>query len=309
MNSPHKTLVICGPTASGKSGLALSLARELNGVIINADSLQIYQGLPLLTAQPSAQDLEAAPHKLYATLSPDDTCNAQRWRELALLEMTAAVAQGKMPIIAGGTGLYIRALVSGFSPIPEIELNAREQASTLLERIGHAAFHQKLTEIDRTSAEKIPAGNTQRMIRAYEVYLGTGKPLSHWHEQKPVPIPGWSFFIVTLLPRRETLYQNCNLRLDQMITAGALEEVRSFETEYPHHVNSKLALGYSDLSNYLNGTTKTLTTATDAAKQHTRNYAKRQVTWFKHQIQSDLVLEQPDTKAVIAACQSFRSCV
>jgi tRNA dimethylallyltransferase len=304
----NKAIIIAGPTASGKSGFGLAVAKELDGVIINADSLQIYNGLPTLTAQPSQQERAEIPHRLYGTLAPDDACNAQRWQKLAVQEMGNAAQEKKTPIILGGTGLYIKALVSGFSAIPETDPDIRGHLTQMLASIGNVAFHQKLLAIDPVSAEKIPVGNTQRLIRAMEVFESTGKPLSYWHAQAPVPVQGWHFHAVTLLPQRDVLYSRCDQRFAQMIELGVLEEVKNFENKNPKPCALKSALGYKPLLDYLSGTL-TRQEAIKQSQQDTRNYAKRQITWFRHQIKSDITLEKTDAESIRTICQSFQSCV
>ncbi len=304
----NKAIIIAGPTASGKSGLGLEVAKQLGGVIINADSLQVYNGLPILTAQPLPQERERIPHRLYGALAPDDLCNAQRWQKLALQEMEMAAKEKKTPIILGGTGLYIKALVSGFSPIPETGPEIRIHLTQMIASVGNTAFHQKLAEVDPVSAEKIPVGNTQRLIRAMEVFESSGKPLSFWHAQAPVPVVGWHFHVVTLMSPRDVLYSRCDQRFGQMIELGVLEEVKKFENENPNPCALKSALGYKPLLDYLKGAL-TRQEAIKQSQQDTRNYAKRQVTWFRHQLKSDLVLEQVTADSVRTIYQSFQSCV
>ena len=288
-------LIIGGPTASGKSGLALAAATRLNGVVINADSLQVYRGLPILTAQPSDDDYQAAPHALYAALEPDDACNAARWRDLALSEINAAHAQGQLPIITGGTGFYIKTLLEGISPIPDIDPAIRDTLSQKQRELGNPAFHAAFRAVDPVMAEKLDPFNTQRVIRAWEVLIGTGKSLAEWQalprEQPPAHL---RMIVVTLLPDRERLYKNCNDRFEKMLAAGALDEVRGFT-----HITSPLthALGYPELSAYLSGALSR-EEAVEQARQSTRHYAKRQMTWFRHQIHTDLTLIAPDADAV-----------
>lgn len=294
-------LVIGGPTASGKSGLALSVAQKKNGVIINADSMQLYQGLPILTALPSAADMALIPHKLYACFNENHVCSAAAWRDLALEEIEKAHAEKKLPIIVGGTGFYIKTLIKGLSPIPDIPHGLRGEISALQKKLGNPAFHEELKKRDPAMAEKLHPFNTQRLIRAWEVLEATGKSLAVWQSIPPVPPPAHlEFIMVTLLPKRDQLHRNCNTRFDQMMAAGALNEVRSFKEKTLPGQNAPLlkALGYPELSAHLEGKLG-LEEAVSDAKTSTRHYAKRQVTWFKHQLESNLVLEKPDTVAVL----------
>ncbi|MCE9508094.1 MAG: tRNA (adenosine(37)-N6)-dimethylallyltransferase MiaA [Alphaproteobacteria bacterium] len=299
-------LIIGGPTASGKSGLALALASPLSGVVINGDSMQIYQGLPILTAQPPAEDCAKIPHKLYAALPPEDTCSAARWRERALDEINKAQAENKLPIIVGGTGFYLKTLLKGISPIPDIPHGLRDKISALQKELGNPAFHQELAKRDPVMAVRLPPFNTQRLVRAWEVLEATGKSLAEWQALPPVPPPeDLRFLTITLLPPRDKLYAACNARFGQMLQAGALEEVKQFREHCPANAALSKALGYPELSAYLDGKIS-LEEATIAAQQSTRHYAKRQVTWFRHQIAADLTVDAPAPEKVLAWMEEQR---
>lgn len=290
----HTVLVIGGPTASGKSGLALSAALKWNGRIINADSMQLYQGLGILTAQPSGADKAAAPHALYECLAPADACSAARWRDMALEEIDAAIADGQMPIIVGGTGFYIKTLLHGISPIPNVAPDVRERVIQRQQEMGNPAFHAALAERDPETASKLNPFNAQRLVRAMEVLEGTGKPLAYWQALPPPPQPAHLKFVtVTLLPPRSKLYEQCDARFGQMLASGALEQVREFAKTATPAMPLAKALGYPELSSHLAGNIS-LTEAITLAQASTRQYAKRQVTWFRHQIKADAVLDGPD---------------
>lgn len=287
-------LIIGGPTASGKSGMAVSIASLLSGIVINGDSMQIYQGLPILTAQPEQEDAARAPHRLYAALSPDDACSAARWRDMALTEIAGAHAGRKLPVIVGGTGLYLKTLLKGISPVPDIPHEFRDKATALQKELGNPGFHRALALRDPDTASRLDPLNTQRLVRAWEVLDATGKGLAHWQSAPPVPPPAHLRFVtVTLLPPRVKLYAACDARFERMLERGVLEEVRQFK-----NTRSALAkaLGYADLSAHLEGKTS-LAAAVAAAQQATRRYAKRQVTWFRHQTAADLTFETPDLKS------------
>jgi len=293
-------LIIGGPTASGKSGLALALASPLSGIVINGDSMQIYRGLPILTAQPPAEDCARAPHRLYATLPPEDACSAARWRDLALDEINRAHEENKLPIIVGGTGFYLKTLLKGISPIPDIPHGLRDKISALQKELGNPAFHRELAKRDPVMATRLPPFNTQRLVRAWEVLEATGKSLAEWQALPPVPPPDdLRFLTVTLLPPRDKLYAACNARFAQMLKAGALEEVKRFKEHCPANAALSKALGYPELCAYLEDKIS-LEEATIAARQATRHYAKRQVTWFRHQIAADLTVDAPAPDKVLA---------
>jgi tRNA dimethylallyltransferase len=292
-------LIIGGPTASGKSGLALALAEKIEGIVINGDSMQIYQGLPILTAQPPAEDAAKVPHRLYAALPPEDTCSAARWRELALNEINKAHAENKLPIIVGGTGFYLKTLLKGISPIPDIPHGLRDRISALQKELGNPAFHQELAKRDPVMAAKLPPFNTQRLVRAWEVLEATGKSLAEWQALPPVPPPDdLRFLTVNLLPPRDKLYAACNARFGQMLKAGALAEVKQFKARCPANAALGKALGYPELCAYLEDKIS-LEEAAIAAQQSTRHYAKRQVTWFQHQIAADLTVDTPAPDRVL----------
>lgn len=297
MASP--VLIIGGPTASGKSGLALAAAQMFDGVVINADSMQIYDGLPLLTAQPSAADRTAAPHRLYGVLKPTEICTAAAWRGMALAEIDTALAGGKMPIIVGGTGFYIKTLLSGISPIPEVPPEVRARGIALQQEMGNPAFHNLLKERDPATAANLDPMNTQRNVRAWEVLEATGRGLAAWHETPPAPPPAHlTFRTVTLLPPRDALYRNCNARFDIMLAQGAAAEARDFRSRMQGAASPlDKALGYSELLDMIDGRCHAEAAATHA-KQVTRNYAKRQSTWFRNQMPEALALTAPDTDAL-----------
>ena len=292
-------LVIGGPTASGKSGLALAVAGARTGTVINADSMQVYDALPRLTAQPTADDTTKAPHRLYATLPPKEVCSAARWAELAIAEIRTAQADGRLPIIAGRTGFYIKTLLEGISPIPDVPDSFRQEAIALQKKLGNPAFHAALAKRDPETAAKLDPLNTQRLVRAWEVLEATGKSLAAWQAAPRIKPPAeFAFFTVTLLPPRETLYAACNGRFRKMLDMGALEEAKDFMTRETDGMALSKALGYPELKAYISGKT-TREEAIRLAQQSTRNYAKRQMTWFRNQIRADMVLESTDPAALL----------
>ncbi len=279
-----RVVVIAGPTASGKSALALDLAEALDGTIINADSMQVYRDLPVLTAQPDATDLGRVPHRLYGFLDLDDACDAQRWAGLAVAEIAAVLAGGGIPILVGGTGLYLRALTTGFSPLPEIPAEIRDAARALVAEEGAPAIHARLTERDPVIAARLKPTDRQRIARAWEVLEATERPLSWWQAQAPVPPTKHHFFSLVLNPERAGLYQAVDGRFEAMLERGALAEVAAAEA-LPGKVvaGGRKALGYPELARVVSGEA-TLGEAVPAAQQATRRYAKRQLTWFRHQM-------------------------
>ncbi|MEI6557150.1 MAG: tRNA (adenosine(37)-N6)-dimethylallyltransferase MiaA [Rhodospirillaceae bacterium] len=282
---PGAVLVIGGPTASGKSGLALALARRAGGVVINADSMQVYRDLSVLTARPGAEALATVPHRLYGVLGAGEVCSVARWLGLALAEIATAHRTGALPVLVGGTGLYLGALTGGLSALPEIPPAIRALARQRLERDGAAALHADLGRRDPATAARLPPGDRQRIVRAWEVLEATGRPLSSWqNENRGAPPPGLSLSTIVLDPPRPDLYRSCDLRFDAMMAAGALAEVQALnalglEPDRP----ALKALGVPELRRHLAGDLS-LDAAAALARQSTRRYAKRQVTWFRHQV-------------------------
>ncbi len=284
--------IIAGPTASGKSARALKLARDmggLGGVVINADSMQLYDGLPMLTAQPSAQEKALVPHVLYGCLAPAAQTNAGSWREMALVEIYKAIDNKQVPIVVGGTGFYLKALIEGLSPIPEIPEAVRVLSDDLMDKIGIEEFFKQLKEIDPEWCAVADAHNRQRMVRAFEVYHHTQQPMSYWQSLPPVGTPeDLEFKVDMILPERDVLYEQCNVRFDRMIEQGVLAEVEAFDSLIergfvPSSCPLAHALGFRPLQQHLNGELD-LESAIILSKNETRHYAKRQATWFRHQM-------------------------
>ncbi len=281
--------VIAGPTASGKSAKALEIAERENGLIINCDSLQIYAALPILTAQPDAADLARAPHALYNILDPNEKCSAGSWRALAVKEIETAIANNQTPIICGGTGLYIKTLIEGLSPMPEVPAEIRERTNALQKELGNPAFHEKLAERDPEMAARHHPSHTARLVRAYEVLEATGKSLAYWQSLPPEGAPAhWQFEIHKIIPERETLKKRCDLRFEQMIHNGALDEVKALDAriqsgEIPKDAAITKALGFKPLRAFINGEISQ-EEAIAQSQLETRQYAKRQLTWLRNQL-------------------------
>lgn len=273
----NKVFVIAGPTASGKSAHALEIAQKQAAVIINADSQQVYRDFPILTAQPSTAEMQLAPHKLYGFLDIDSKCDAATWAKMAATEIQTVWQNNQLPILVGGTGLYLKTLMQGISPVPDIPAKIRTQTGALLSTVGNAKFHAMLIEQDPTSAH-LNIGDTQRILRAYEVLESTGKPLSYWHSQPTKAfLENAQYEGKILLPERQELYANCNTRFKKMLEQGAIEEVQKYDLNHPIKI-----IGAPEIQSYLRGEiSKEL--AIEKGAQLTRNYAKRQYTWFRNQ--------------------------
>ena len=281
--------MIAGPTASGKSAKALEIASHENGIILNADSVQVYDGLSILSAQPSEEDKKSVPHDLYGTYHPNEDCSAGNWREDVIVKIKDAIERGLTPVICGGSGLYIKALMEGFSPIPDIPDDVRQHVVQLQTKLGNPGFYEALKKRDPVMAQRLHPYHTARLVRAYEVIEATGKSLAEFQAMpKEKPSDDWDFHVTLIMPEREELYKRCDARFLKMLECGALEEVKAFTAKIEIgeiKENSLLcrALGYTRLRDYLAGNL-TKEDAIALSQQDTRQYAKRQMTWFRNQI-------------------------
>jgi tRNA dimethylallyltransferase len=273
-------VLIAGPTASGKSAAALALAQLTGGVVINADSMQVYREAPILTAQPSATDLGRAPHRLYGHVSAHELYSVGRWRNDASRALGDARAMQRLPIFVGGTGLYFMALTDGLADIPATPDEVRDEARALLDDIGVEALHARLAERDPRTASKLRPSDPQRVLRAYEVFESTGRPMVDWQDQPAAPVLDKSRVAAFVLdvPRPE-LRARIASRFEQMVEGGGLEEAKALEGLDPTLPAAKL-LGLRPLQGLAAGRLSKAE-ALDAAITATRQFAKRQMTWFR----------------------------
>jgi len=302
-------ILVTGPTASGKSALALELAVALGGTIINADALQTYRDLRILSARPDEEALARAPHRLYGYQDAAERGSVGRWRDLAVAEIAASHHAGRLPIVVGGSGLYLRALQHGLAAIPPIPAAIREEAAALFRALGEAGFRERLAAHDPVAASRLVPGDRQRLIRAWEVVRATGRPLGEWHGSEwhsgPASASPYRFACLLLLPPRERLYAAANARFLRMIEEGALAEVgalaaRGLDPGLP----AMKAVGVPELLRHLAGEIA-LDVAVAAATQATRRYAKRQMTWFRHQMVPDLVLTAQLSESLLRCSRHF----
>ena len=284
-------VIVTGPTAGGKSGLALELAEAFDGVVINADSMQVYRDLEILTARPGTAALARAPHRLYGTHAGHERCSAGRWRALALAEIAAAQAAGKLPLVVGGSGLYLRALIEGLAEVPEVPIAVREAAEARHRELGGPGLHAELVVRDPAMAARLRPSDSQRLIRAWEVLEATGRSLAAWQAgsvaggalREVTTGVACRFLRLVRLPPRAALYAACDARFCAMIEQGALEELRALrERGLDPRLPVMRALGVRELGRHLDGA-ESLDAAVARAQQATRNYAKRQMTWLRTQ--------------------------
>ena len=272
--------VIAGPTASGKSALALALAERSGGVIVNADASQLYRDIPILSAAPSVDDLGRAEHRLFGVRDGADPCSAAEWATLARIEIADAHARGALPILAGGTGLYLRTLLDGIAPVPAIDpaIRADVRAAPV------AQNRTRLSELDREAADRLGPNDSARIARALEVVLSTGRTLADWQSRREGGLgDAVELRPLILLPPRDWLYARCDARFAAMIEEGAVDEVRALlDRNLSPALPVMRAIGVAHIAAFLNGSTN-LDDAIAAGQHATRNYAKRQYTWLAHQ--------------------------
>jgi tRNA dimethylallyltransferase len=280
-----RLIVVAGPTASGKSALALRLAEAERGVIINADSMQLYRDLRLLTARPTPQDQQRARHRLYGVLDAAEPASAGRWLQLAGAAIDEALAERRLAIVVGGTGLYLHALLHGLAPVPAIPAGVRAAARARLAALGAPAFHAELAALDAAMAARLRPTDRQRLLRAYEVVVGTGRSLAAWQALPParVGLPAGRIGLA-LMPPRPALYERIERRLRATIEHGALEELKALaERSLSADLPLMRAVAVPELLAYLSGRVD-LGTALDRAIVQTRRLAKRQLTWLRHRL-------------------------
>ncbi|MSO99227.1 MAG: tRNA (adenosine(37)-N6)-dimethylallyltransferase MiaA [Rhodospirillaceae bacterium] len=291
MTPVPRVVVVAGPTASGKSALALCLAEALGGTIINADSIQCYRDLPILTARPTDAELQRVSHQLYGVLGPEEKLSAAAWASMAAQAITASATAGRQPIVVGGTGFYLKALIEGLADIPAVPDDIRTETKQLLKTIGSPALHQKLLARDPVTAARLKPTDTQRIARAWEVLEATDTPLSTWQSQPAVPALNATYMSVLIQPPRKMLYQTCDDRFVSMLDRGAADQVGTLlKSGVPDSAPIMRALGATELTRVIRHEIK-LPEAVTLAQATTRHYAKRQATWFRHQFHADYTLD------------------
>jgi tRNA dimethylallyltransferase len=281
----NKAVLIAGPTASGKSALALALADMHNGVIVNADSMQVYRDLRVLTARPTPDEEAIVPHRLYGHVDAAVNFSAGAWVGDAAKVLGEACVQNRLPIFVGGSGLYFKALTRGLSAVPPISPEVRESVRARLARDGVEALHATLMQRDPASAERLKPRDRTRIARALEVIEATGRSLTDWHRDRLPPLlPPGAFTAVFLSPERDELYARIDARFDAMLKAGALGEVTALASrKLDPLLPAMKAHGVPALIRHLGGE-MTLEQAAVIGRADTRHYAKRQFTWFRHQL-------------------------
>jgi tRNA dimethylallyltransferase len=278
-------IAIVGPTASGKSDLGIALAREFNGEIVNADSVQVYRGIYIATAKVPEHEQEGIRHHLIDIAEPTENFTAVAWSEAARSTIAEIERRGRRAFLVGGSGFYLRALTVRLCSSPVIDLRLRPRFQAILTRRGPEHLYRMLSRVDPELAERYESGDWSRVTRALEVYFSSGKPMSRWQSESPVEETSESerLHYLVLNPPREALYQRINQRADRMVAEGLLEEVQSLiDSGVPADAKAFGAHGYRRVVEYLKGD-RSLESAIEQMKLDTRHYAKRQLTWWRKQ--------------------------
>ena len=274
-------VIIVGPTAVGKTSVSLRLASEISAEIISVDSVQIYKGLDIGSAKPNIKERNKIPHHLIDVANPDEPFDAAHFTRLAWFFIKRIISRGRVPMLVGGTGLYLRALFQGLSPSQGAHPGIRLQLKKMADTFGAGILHDFLTTVDKISAEKIHPNDIFRLIRALEIYISTGISLSQWHKGQKSPLDGFPRLKIGLIRDKQKLYERINQRVDLMMEEGLIYEVKTqLKKGYSPRLNSLQTLGYRHIIAYLTGELS-CKEAVRQLKRDTRHYAKRQITWFK----------------------------
>ena len=284
-------IVVGGPTASGKSSLSLAIAERIGGEIVNADSMQVYRDLEIVTARPGRAEAARVAHHLYGVFGLDERCSAGTWRGAALDVIENCHAAGSVPVLVGGTGLYLRALMTGLHRMPAVPRDIRDRLNRRAETEGAGALHVELAAVDPDMARRLSPSDGQRIVRALEIFEHTGRTLTDWQAgETEDPPAGFRYLTIVTAPPREELYADIDLRFERMVDEGAVEEVEQLLASGPLDDFPLLkAVGVPPIRAYLDGDIDRVRMI-ELGKRDTRRYAKRQGTWFRHQIVPDIVI-------------------
>lgn len=289
----NPVLIIAGPTASGKSALAVAAAKALNGVVLNCDSMQIYKDIPIIAATPSQKEKQQVEHRLFELYDVTKRGNVVEWLDLCVTEIRNLWAEQRLPVVVGGTGMYIDALINGVTPIPEVNPNVRDDLRQRLQTEGLTRLYIELKAKDAAIAGKLNPNDKTRIVRALEIIETTGRKVSEWYKMPLLKkLPEADFAVVKIVPEIDVIEQRCRARLDKMAANGALDEIagllkRGIDETLP----AMKALGVPELAQAVKGE-MLLSDALESAKLHTRQYAKRQRTWLRNKLNADVVFDE-----------------
>ncbi len=294
MVADRVAMVLFGPTASGKTGLGIQLANAFNAVIVNIDSRQLYQEMPIISAMPSDEEFKQADHRLFDFLKPDEAFDVMRYVALAKAEVDKIWAEGKIPLFVGGTGFYVKTLLEGMSPIPEISQEELHALNDECLQKGIETLWQETKNADPEWIAKIEENDKHRMLRGLAVYRKTGKPLTQWQALQKEGALNAKVIQLALIPEREVLYDRINKRYENMIDAGIVEEMKALKQKgYRADLPALTSIGIPEYFSYLEGEGELLEAHQKVATKQ-RQYAKRQCTWLRNQYNADIILESAD---------------
>ena len=280
MDKP-KVIVICGPTASGKTKLSIELAKKLNGEIVSADSMQIYKDMTIGTAKPTKEEMQGIKHYLIDFVSPDTRYNVAEYKKDAINAIDEIIAKGKTPIVVGGTGLYVNSLIYEIDyPEIELDLNYRKKIEKIAEHEGLDRLYEMAVKVDKQAMQKISSNDKKRICRVLEIYHATGKTKTQMEIESRLREPKYNYLVFGINMDRDKLYDRINRRVDIMIKDGLIDEVKAVLDKYNDFPTAMQGLGYKEVVEYLNGET-TKDDMIEKIKMETRRYAKRQLTWFR----------------------------
>jgi tRNA dimethylallyltransferase len=292
MTSASPYIMIAGPTASGKSQLAIDLARRLGGAVINADSMQLYADLTVLTARPQPQEMQDIPHHLFGICDAAHRASVAEWLGLAATAIANVRAAGQLPIIVGGTGMYLQASLRGIAPVPDVPADLHQHCIDLYRELGGAKFRDVLAGYDADIAARLVDSDSQRLVRAMGVAMATDHPLSWWQQQPHKGALLGSVVTIAMMPPRPTLYDRINQRFDHMLMHGAVDEVaRLMARQLDPGLPLMKALGVAPIAAFLQGDI-TKDDAAFIAKRDSRRYAKRQMTWIRNNFNAQITVEK-----------------
>ena len=290
--------MIAGPTTSGKTQFAIDLAKKYKGIIINGDSQQIYKGLSVLSSQPNKIDLKKVPHKLFNFLKFYKNFSVEKWFLLTKKEIIKTIKKNKTPIIVGGTGMYLKALINGLDIFPKVPLSIRKKGINLMSSLGPKKFYNSLKKENPTCIYNINPNDKQRLIRSWEIFKVTRNSIYELRKKnKKKMINGYLFLKILIFPSKKKIYSNCEKRWNNMLNLGAINEVKKImiEEKVSKKRNFLKTIGFKELKNYLEKKSN-LEEASQKSIKSTKNYAKRQYTWFKHQFSANIVFKTEYSK-------------
>jgi tRNA dimethylallyltransferase len=289
---PHYDMIcLAGPTASGKSGLAVAIAQQCNGAIINADSMQVYAGIPIISAAPDETEQNGVPHYLFGQIDPAQRYSQADWLKAATDAVASIRANGQIPILVGGTGFYFKAATEGIVPMPDISSDVKVQAQAMLNEAGNQGLHARLAEIDPDLAARLEPGDSQRVLRGMEIWLASHIPLSKWQKGVAKGRLLGRPLSVYLRPPRDVLYRKINSRFEQMVEHGAIDEISALHArKLDETLPAMKAVGVRPILDMLKNIINK-EKAIELAQRDSRRYAKRQFTWFDHQYNADVVID------------------